>query len=79
MVLKIINGEEIIELKDKYCLQLECEVNKFGKLDNWTSIGDHLYYFVCPNMTHPKSSDILKVDKRYFLTLKNIIQTKNFT
>ena len=78
MVLKITNGHEIIELKDKYCLQLECEVNKFGKLDNWRSIGDHLYYFGCPNMSHPKSSDTLKVDEKYFVILKNIIQTKKF-
>ena len=76
MSLKITNGNEIIELKKEYCLQLEGEINKFGYLDNWPSIGGHLYYFVCPNMYHPKSSDILKVDEKYFLKLKDIIQKK---
>jgi len=66
MPLKIANGKEIIELKDKYCLQLEGEINKFGYLDNWPSIGDHLYYFVCPNMSHPKSSDTFNVSQEKF-------------
>jgi|TARA_X000000368_G_scaffold414894_2_gene405586 hypothetical protein len=78
MPLKIANGKEIIELKDKYCLQLEGEINKFGYLDNWPSIGDHLYYFVCPNMSHPKSSDTLNVSQEKFSILKNIIENNHF-
>lgn len=78
MSLKITNGIDIIELKTEYCLKLEYEVNKFGRKDNWVSIGNHLYYFVCPNALHPKSSDTLNVDKEKFNILKNIIKEKNF-
>tara|TARA_B110000908_G_scaffold160096_1_gene202977 strand:- start:53 stop:292 length:240 start_codon:yes stop_codon:yes gene_type:complete len=77
MSLKITNSNEIIELKKEYCLQLEGEINKFGYLDNWPSIGDHLYYFVCPNMSHPKSPDTLNVSQEKFSILKNIIEKNN--
>lgn len=78
MSLKITNGVEIIELKANYCLKLEYEVNNFGRKDNWVSIGNHLYYFVCPNALHPKSPDTLNVDEEKFNILKNIIETKKF-
>ena len=77
MSLKITNGKETLELKGKYCLKLEGEINKFGYLDNWKSIGDHLYYFVCPNMSHPKSSDTLNVSQEKFSIIKNIIEKNN--
>ena len=54
MSLKITNGVDIIELKTEYCLKLEYEVNRIGKKIT-VSIGNHLYYFVCPNALHPKS------------------------
>lgn len=78
MSLKITNGVEIIELKANYCLKLEYEVNNFGRKDNWVSIGNHLYYFVCPNALHPKSPDTLNVDEEKFNILKKIIETKKF-
>jgi hypothetical protein len=78
MVLKITDGKEILNLKDKFCISLELEVNKIDNSKEWIAIGNHLYYFVCPNTNHPKPPDTLKVDDKYFLILKNIIQTKNF-
>ena len=78
MSLKITNGIDTIELKKEYCLKLEYEVNRFGRKDNWVSIGNHLYYFVCPNALHPKSSDILIVDGKKFNIIKDIIQKNNF-
>ena len=78
MSLKITNGLETIELEEKYCLKLEYEVNKFGRKDNWVSIGNHLYYFVCPDSLHPKSRDTLIVEEKYFSVIKNIIQSNKF-
>lgn len=78
MSLKITNGADIIKLKAKYCLKLEYEVNKFGRKDNWVSIGNHLYYFVCPNALHTKSPDTLNVDECKFDILKNIIEKNKF-
>ncbi len=78
MPLKITDGSNIINLKDDFCLKLEYEINRFGRTDNWTSIGDHLYYFICPNALHPKSSDTLNVNKEKFNVIKDIIQKNNF-
>ena len=78
MPLKITDGSNIINLKDDFCLKLEYEINRFGRKDNWVSIGNHLYYFVCPNALHPKSSDTLNVNKEKFNVIKDIIQKNNF-
>lgn len=78
MSLKITNGTDTINIKEQFCLNLEYEVNKFGRKDNWISIGNHLYYFVCPDMSHPKSSDTLNVNNNEFNILRDIINNNKF-
>ena len=78
MTLKITNGVDIINLKDKYCVPLELEINKISNHKDWVAIGDHLYYFIYPDTTHVKSSNTLNVTEEKYDVIKNIIQTKKF-
>lgn len=78
MSLKITNGNDTIFLRREYCVPLELEVNLLERTKEWVTIGDHLYYFIYPDVNHPKPSDTLYIEDKYFFKLYNIIQNKNF-
>jgi hypothetical protein len=74
MSLKITDSKNSFLLPKNKCVPLELIVNKFDDKDYWRSIGDHLYYYVNPNITH-RPKDVLLVNTEQFLKLHSLVST----